>query len=235
MVRVRVRANPNTNLNSRVRVRVNPNPTRPQQDHVMIWEWIEYFFWILWLQKPYTRHQNYISTIYNSREKWTCMICRPSWTPSGISQNCQGLRGDTIIFLETGDLLKRLTPLTYFVSFRSPRDKFFKHLLLHYCFDLSKQINRWRSNDKRQFINLNNIVMIGFFLFNVHAALRCQMLRTANITSMYVSHTIRSEKGYWSAQNRWSFGILGQPVLLTLKLHIVLIFRRKHMKSSEKN
>ena len=51
--------------------------------------------------------------IYSSWEKWTCMICRPSWTPSWISRNCQGLQGDTIIFLETGDLLKRLTFLAY--------------------------------------------------------------------------------------------------------------------------
>ena len=74
-------------------------------------------FLILWPRKPSTRHQNYISTIYSSWEKWTCMICRPSWTPSWISRNCQGLQGDTIIFLETGDLLKRLTPLAYLYHF----------------------------------------------------------------------------------------------------------------------
>ena len=71
------------------------------------------FFWIPPTQKPYTRHQNCICTIYSSGEKWTCIICRPSWTPSWIFLNCQGLRGDTIIFLETGYLLKRLTPLAY--------------------------------------------------------------------------------------------------------------------------
>ena len=69
-------------------------------------------------RKPYTRHQNCICTIYNSGEKWTFINCRPSWTPSWISQNCQCLRGDTIIFLETGYLLKRLTPLAYLYHFQ---------------------------------------------------------------------------------------------------------------------
>ena len=102
------------------------------QGHVIIGEWIEYVSWILWPRKPYSRHQNYICTIYSSWEKWTCMICRPSWTPSWISQNCQGLRGDTIIFLETGDLRKRLTPMSYLYHFAAHGTSFFKHLLLHY-------------------------------------------------------------------------------------------------------
>ena len=79
--------------------------------------YIEYVIWILWPRKPYPRHQNYISMILSSWEKWTCMICRPSWTPSWISRNCQGQRSDTIIFLVTGDLLKRSTPLAYLYHF----------------------------------------------------------------------------------------------------------------------
>ena len=37
------------------------------------------------------------------------------------------------------------------------------------------------------------------------------MLGTVNI-QVRIAYTIRSEKGYWSAQNRWSFRILDQPV-----------------------
>ena len=76
--------------------------------------------WICFLDsltpKTHTRHQNYICTIYSSWEKWTCMHDLSAILNAIL--NISKLPGFFFfIFLETGDLLKRLTPLAYLYHF----------------------------------------------------------------------------------------------------------------------
>lgn len=56
------------------------------QGHVMCRQCWEYVIWIHWPPKPYPRHQIFDSITCSSWENWAYMICRPSWTPSWISQ-----------------------------------------------------------------------------------------------------------------------------------------------------